>query len=70
MLRNEESRGAGRRTRLPGNVASQADTPEIAPDAHEIQTARLRARYDFSPSLASAVAALIYPQVDSWQGRI
>ena len=69
MARNEGTPSAGRRTGAPGSVVFAGDTSEISPNPSEIQIRRLRARFDFSPSVAATIAALAFPQVDSWRGR-
>lgn len=66
-VKRVEARSAGQRSRA-SDVASQADITEIAPALSEIQIARLRKRFDFSPALAGVVASLAYPQIDSWRG--
>lgn len=66
---NVKTPGAGRRTGAFGNsVVFAADATEIAPTPEQVQIARLRKQFDFSPALAGVVAALAYPQVDSWRG--
>lgn len=42
------------------------DGSEIAPTPLEIQTARLRAQYVFSPALAAVIAAHAYSVADRW----
>ncbi|SDA25070.1 hypothetical protein SAMN02799622_03546 [Methylobacterium sp. UNC378MF] len=59
------------RTALASRRASEfsvgTDGSEIAPTPLEIQTARIRARYDFSPSLAAAIAELAFTSSGSWR---
>lgn len=62
-----EGRSAGKRSRPSDVVSRQIDTSEIALSPPEIQTARLRKRYDFSPSLAAAIAELAFASSDSWR---
>ena len=71
MGKTVEPRSAGKRS-LGSELVNvgTTDHSDIIETTSEIQTRRLRARFDFSPSLASAVAALVYPQIDSWQGRL
>lgn len=69
MARNEGTPGAGRRSGAPKSVVFAGDTSEISPAPAEIQIARLRARFDFSPALAATVAGLAYPALDDWRVR-
>jgi hypothetical protein len=62
-----EGRSAARRSRPSEDVARQTDPSELALSPLQIQTARLRARYDFSPSLAVAIAELAFASTDSWR---
>lgn len=50
------------------SVCLAADTFQIAFRPHEIQTNRVLSRVAVSHSVASAIAALAYPQIDSWRG--
>lgn len=58
------------RTALASRRASEfsvgTDGSEIAPTPLEIQTARLRAQYVFSPALAAVIAAHAYSVADRW----
>lgn len=65
-LKTVEGRSAGQRSRPSEDVARQTDASEVALSPLEIQTARLRARYDFSPSLAAVIAAHAYSVADRW----
>ncbi len=69
MSELKEPRSAARRSLGSGFVARQTDAPEYAISAHEIQAARLRARFDFSPSVAATIAALAFPQADTWRAE-
>lgn len=60
MARNVESRGAGGRTRLSGNVVLQADTRDISQSPTDFQMRRLLSRFDFSPERARAIAELAF----------
>jgi len=51
------------------SVCLAADTFQIASTPAQVQIARLQKRFDFSPSVAAAVAALAYPQADTWGAR-
>lgn len=59
------------RTALASRRASEfsvgTDGSEIAPTPLEIQTARLRARFDFSPAVAAVLAELAFPSLDTWR---
>lgn len=67
MRKTGEARSAGKRSLASGIVAvGTADLPEVPATAQEIQTARLRARYDFSPALAAVIAAHAYGVADRW----
>jgi hypothetical protein len=67
MRKAVEARSAGKRSLASGIVAvGTADLPEVAAAAHEIQTARLRARYDFSPAVAAVIASHAYAVADRW----
>lgn len=68
MARNERSRGAGGRTRLPGNDCLAAVAPDLAHTAPEIQARHLRRRFGLSAHLAAAIADLAFTHPDSWQG--
>jgi hypothetical protein len=61
-----EGRSAARRSRPSEDVARQTDASELALSPLEIQTARLRAQYVFSPSLAAVVAAHAFGVTDRW----
>lgn len=67
MAYQNEGRAALASRRPSGCLSRQNDTPEVALTPLEIQTARLRARYDFSPSLAAAIAELAFPSSASWR---
>jgi hypothetical protein len=58
------------RTALASRRASEfsvgTDGSEIAPTPLEIQTARLRTRYDFSPAVAAVIATHAYGVADRW----
>lgn len=69
MALNEGNPGAARRSGSPKGVVFAADTSEIAPTPAEIQIARLQARFDFSPSVAAAVAALAFNVPETWSAR-
>lgn len=64
------SRKGEARTALASRRASELsvgiDHSEIAPTPLEIRTARLRARYDFSPALAAVIAAHAFGVADRW----
>ncbi|GEM97452.1 hypothetical protein MRA01_19920 [Methylobacterium radiotolerans] len=64
------SRKGEARTALASRRASEfsvgTDGSEIAPTPLEIQTARLRAQYVFSPALAAVIAAHAYSVADRW----
>lgn len=64
------SRKGEARTALASRRASEfsvgTDNSEIAPTLLEIQTARLRARYDFSPAVAAVIASHAYAVADRW----
>ena len=62
-----EGRSAGKRSRPSECLSRQIDHSKIALSPFEIQTARLRARYDFSPSLAAVIAELAFASSDSWR---
>ena len=47
------------------NVCLAADTFQIAPKPLEIQKRRLLSRYNLSPALAAAIAALAYNTLDN-----
>ena len=64
---NAETPAVGTAGASGKGVGFQRDTTEIASHPSQVQIARLQKRFDFSPSVAAAVAALAYPQVDSWQ---
>ena len=61
-----EGRSAGQRSRPSECLSHQIDHSELALAPLEIQTARLRAQYDFSPSLAAVIAAHAYGVADRW----
>lgn len=65
------SRKGEARTALASRRASElsyrSDGSEIAPTPLEIQTARLRARYDFSPAVAAVIAELAFASSPSWR---
>lgn len=50
------------------SVCLAADTFQIAPSPTEIQIARLRVRFDFSPSVAAVRAQHCYGVAESWRG--
>ncbi|WP_267427358.1 hypothetical protein [Methylobacterium sp. GC_Met_2] len=64
---NAETPAVGTAGASGKNVGYQRDIPEIASTPSQVQIARLQKRFDFSPSVAAAVASLAYPQIDSWQ---
>jgi hypothetical protein len=66
MAYQNEGRAAVARRRPSGCLSRQNDISEIAPTPLEIQTARLRARYDFSPALAAVIAAHAFGVADRW----
>jgi len=66
MVYQNEGRAAVARRRPSGCLSRQNDHHEVALSPLEIQTARLRARYDFSPALAAVVAAHAYGVADRW----
>lgn len=66
MAQNNEGRTALASRRPSGCLSRQNDTPEVALSPLEIQTARLRAQYVFSPSLAGVIAAHAYGVADRW----
>lgn len=51
-------------------VCLGADTFQIAPRPLEIQTARILSRVSVSQSVAATIAALAYPRIDHWSGRM
>jgi hypothetical protein len=68
MAYNVKTPAGGTAGAFGKGVDFAADTPEIAPTPQQVQIARLRKQFVFSPALAGAVAALAYPHVDSWRG--
>ena len=67
MRKTGEARSACKRSLASGIVAvGTADHPEVPVTAHEIQSARLRARYNLSPALAAVIAAYAYGVADRW----
>lgn len=67
MAYQNEGRAAVARRRPSGCLSRQNDTSEVSPSPLEIQTARLRARFDFSPAVAAVIAELAFAPSDSWR---
>lgn len=65
--RHSEARAAVARRRASECLSRQNDSSEVASSPLEIQTSRLRARYDFSPAVAAVIAELAFPAVDNWR---
>jgi hypothetical protein len=63
--RKGEARAAVARRRA-SEMSVGLDLSEIAPTPLEIQTARLRARFDVSPAVAAVIAAHAFGVVDRW----
>ena len=66
MVKQNEGRAALASRRPSECLSRQNDISEVALTPLEIQTSRLRARYDFSPSLAAVIAAHAYGVADRW----
>ncbi|MCJ2014534.1 hypothetical protein [Methylobacterium sp. J-076] len=66
MAKQNEGRAALASRRPSECLSRQNDITEVALSPLEIQTARLRAKYDFSPSLAAVVAAHAFVVADRW----
>lgn len=67
MAYQNEARAAVARRRASGCLSRQNDISEVTPTPLEIQTARLRARFDFSPAVAAVLAELAFPTLDTWR---
>lgn len=67
MAYQNEGRAALASRRPSGCLSRQNDTPEVALTTLEIQAARLRARFDFSPAVAAAIAELAFASPESWR---
>jgi len=68
MAKTSEAGSAGRRSPASGcHFAGAIDTPEIAASTQEIQTARILARFDFSPAVAAVIASHAYTVAETWR---
>lgn len=69
MTQNERTPAGANGEGSGSGVNVAADPAQIAPAPHEIQTARLRARFDFSPEVAAAIARLAYAMPEHRERR-